>query len=166
MIETIIYIAIFSIIVTVLINFILNILTAYQKAQYKKLAINEGSAALKTILSEIELARKVYVPTSIFGVANGQLSLETIQNIPADETYGFADIYLDNGKIWLKRESQNVLALTSDKNLVTNLNFTHLDAGANYESIKITIDIESRDGKPQTKATAGFTSTTTLRGDY
>lgn len=166
LIEIVIYIALFSILTIAAINSIFNILTAYQKGQYKKSAINEANYALKTIIAEIEQSRKIYTPTSSFGVTNGQLSLETIQNIPTDETYGFEDIYLDNGKIWLKRENQNAIALTSDKNLAANLNFIHLDAGTNYESVKITIDIESREGKIETKAKVKLTSTATARGDY
>lgn len=166
LIEIIIYIALFSILTIATLNSIFNILTAYQKGQFKKSAINEANYVLKTIVTEIEQSKKIYAPTSSFAVASGQLSLETIQNIPTDETYGFEDIYLDNGKIWLKRENQNAIALTSDKNLVTNLNFIHLDAGANYESVKITIDIESREGKPETKAKVNLTSTATPRGDY
>lgn len=166
LIEIVIYIAFFSILTIAAINSIFNILTAYQKGQFKKSAINEANYALKTMLSEIEQSRKIYTQTSSFGTAAGQLSLETIQNIPIDETYGFEDIYLDNGKIWIKREKQNAVALTSDKNLVTNLNFIHLDAGTNYESVKITIDIESREGKPETKARVNLTSTATPRGDY
>ncbi len=166
LIEIIIYIILFSIIATASVVFIISLLTSYQKAQNKKSTINESQIALKIILSEIELSQRIYTPTSIFGSNLGQLSLQTTQNIPADETSGFVDIYLNNGKIWLKREGQPALALTSDKNLVTNLNFTHLDSNTNYESVKLVIDIESREGKPETKARTSLTSTATPRGDY
>ena len=164
--EMIVYVGLFSVILVITVSFILDVLGVYGKVQTKKAVVNEGESALNAMLKEIETSQSVYTPTSVFGSASGALALKTAHNIPSDETYGFTDIYLDNGKVWLKREGQSSLSLTSDRLLATALTFAHLDAGTNYESVKITINLESRFGKGNLKSTASFTSTATPRGDY
>lgn len=141
LLESVIYIGLLIITTGLVINFALNLITSYGKIQASKDAMNNAQNVLDAIVREIRNASKVYTPTSAFTPTDlGQLSLETSLNLPEGETSTFADFYVDNNKLYLKKEGQTSLALTSDRVKVKNLVFTHLTS-SNTEAVKIQLTV-------------------------
>jgi type II secretory pathway pseudopilin PulG len=142
LLEMVVYIGLVVIVAGLVINFALSLITSYGKTQASKEAMNNASFALDTIVNEIRQASKIYSPTSVFAPTDpGQLSLETLLNPPANETSTYVDFYVDNNKLYLKRESQSALALTSDRVKVKNLTFTRLTPPNAPESVKVQITV-------------------------
>lgn len=167
LIEMIVYIAIVSIIGGVLISFLANSFKSYNKAQAMQQVFNNTDGSLRTITNEIKYARSLYTPTSVFDNDNGQLSLETALNAPADENTAFVDFYLDNGRIYEKREGSSTEPLTSEKVFVSALRFTSVAvSGKNSVSVKITSRINTASTQPGDQAQLTLNSTASLRGSY
>lgn len=139
LLEMVVYIGLVVIVAGLVINFALSLITSYGKIQASKEAMNNASFALDTVVNEIRQASKIYTPTSDFVSDPGQLSVETSLNPPTNETSTYVDFYVDNNKLYLKRESQSALALTSDRVKVKNLTFTRLTPPNAPESVKIQI---------------------------
>lgn len=141
LVEMTVYVGLLIIIASVLINFSINLIRTYGQIQASKEAMNNASFALDTVVNEIRQASKIYTPTSDFVSDTGQLSVETSLNPPTNETSTYVDFYVDNNKLYLKRESQSTLALTSDRVKVKNLTFTRLTPPNAPESVKIQITV-------------------------
>ena len=142
LLEMVVYVGLVVIVAGLVINFALSLITSYGKIQASKEAMNNASFALDTIINEIRQASKIYSPTSVFAPTDpGQLSLETLLNPPTNEAGTYVDFYVDNNKLYLKRESQSALALTSDRVKVKNLTFTRLTSPPAPESVKVQITV-------------------------
>ncbi|OGD31580.1 hypothetical protein A3C91_04720 [Candidatus Azambacteria bacterium RIFCSPHIGHO2_02_FULL_52_12] len=138
-IETLIYASLVSIVAGVLTVSVANNLKAYNKSEARQNVLANANAALKLIMDEVKYAKSIYTPTSVFGSANGQLSLETVQNAPTGENTTYVDYYLDGGRIYEKREGQAALPLTSDRVFTTSLLFTRSVATSTKDSITVEI---------------------------
>lgn len=137
LLETLVYVSLLAIISTFLVNFILDINRSYTKARLKSEVISQAQQALDAITKEIKQAKSIYTPTSYFGAGDTkrQLSLESLYNLPSGENSTFVDFYIDNQKIYTKREGQNTETLTSNLVKVTLLEFNLL--GGNNILIKL-----------------------------
>lgn len=138
LLETVVYIALLTIVTTFLTSFILDLSRSYNKARLKADAASQVRRVLEIMTNEIKTAKSVYTPTSYFGTGDSkrQLSLETLYNLPAGENSTFVDFYLDSQKIYQKRESQAEESITSDRVKITNLTFDLI----NSNNIVIKID--------------------------
>lgn len=177
LIEILVYIAVLIIALGIIVNSLITFSHAYSKSKAERDTLSNAQTAMNAILREIKYASAIYQPTSCFGEADPkpvcagskrQLSLETYQNLPADESKTFIDFYLDNQKIYLKRESQNSEELTSNKVRVVDLQFTRLAGGANLteESVRIQITVEYNSNIPHLQTSTTLYSTASLRGQY
>lgn len=138
----VVYIGLVVIVAGLVINFALSLLTSYGKIQASKEAMNNAQVALDAAVREVKHASKVYTPTGAFSPTDpGQLSLETPLDPPAGEASTYVDFYVDNNKLYLKRESQSALALTSDRVKVKNLTFTRLTPPNAPEAVKVQITV-------------------------
>lgn len=164
LLEIVIYIALLAIIVVFLTQSVLSLTAAYRKAQAERDVLAAGRAAMETISREVQHAKLVYQPTSILGATLGQLSLETPLDPMSGESAAYADFYVDNGRLYEKREGADALPLTPESVSIAKFYVERILAGSR-ESARVTLEIVSRPpGKFDAKAT--LISSFTLRGNY
>lgn len=140
LVETVVYVGLLAIIVSVSIYFMLNIFSAFNKNFAQKAVMANSQHALDAMTEEIKFAKSIYTPTSVFSNDNGQLSIETIQNPPANESATFTDFYLDNGRIYVKREGQTEISLTSNQVKINKLKFTYLNPANAPEGVQVFLE--------------------------
>lgn len=134
--EILVYFAILSLILLLIVSFIFWINSFNAKTKAKREGLENARRALEIITYEIKGAKSVYTPTT----ALNQLSLETSRYLPDDETYTFIDFFLCGSRICLKKESQDPIFLTSDAVEATQLEFTQISINGSL-SIKINLTI-------------------------
>lgn len=140
LIETIIYTALLTLVVSTAIYFMTSVFDAYKKVFAQREVMSGIQFALDLISEETKFAKNIYTPTSVFDNDNGQLSIETTQNPPSGETSTYVDFYLDNGRIYVKREGQTEIPLTSNQVRITKLRFTNLTPANAPEGAQIFIE--------------------------
>jgi len=113
---------------------------------------------------EIRFSKNIYSPTSAFDQDNGQISVETSQNPPTGETTAFIDFYLDNGRIYMKKEGQDTLPLTSNQVKINKLKFTLLNPANAPEGTQIFIEGQyNSSGALQYQSLMDFTTSAIVR---
>ena len=142
MIEAVIYSALLAVVVSTAIYFMTYIFDAYKKVFAQREVMSNVQFALDLITEETRFAKNIYTPTSTFANDNGQLSIETNQNPPTGETATFIDFYLDNGRIYMKRESQTEIPLTSNQVKVNKMRFAYLNPANAPEGVQIFIEAQ------------------------
>lgn len=135
LIESIIYIAAFIIIITLITGFAINFINCQAKTRISKEVLENSQRAMEIMLWEIKHAQDIYNSTSSFDNNPGQLSLITKQNLPDNEQTTYLDFFVDNGRLCLKREGSAAQPLTSEKIKVDKLIFSYLTG--NDKSIRI-----------------------------
>jgi len=158
LVEILTYIFLLSIIVSVASSFFIWMLKTAASAKAMRETADNAREAISLMAREIRAAESVYAPTSVFSVHPGQLSLETKNYLPSDETASYIDFYLCDKRICLKKESQDPLALTSENIEIDNLIFdvvgtisVQISLGARYKNPSDTPELDSY-----------FTATTTV----
>ncbi|MEI7765152.1 MAG: hypothetical protein WCI93_01035 [bacterium] len=137
LVETIIYIAIFSMIVTVFISFS-NSMTTSRLHNQMILEINDqGNSAMKTLTQAIRNASAVNSPT--IGNSASILSLAMYQTavnptVFSQSTFGVLDITEGSGSI---------TALTNNKVIVSNLIFSNFSRPGTPNIVKISFTLTS-----------------------
>jgi len=152
LIESLVYILIFSITIGVIGSFGVWMQNNFYRAQKIEKAIEETDAALQRISYEIREAKSVYWPTT----SSSQISLETLHYVPEGEETGFLDIFLCENKVCLKEEENDPFVLTSSENIVKELKFTPVFVTSTISSFQIEITVQ-----PQNINDFLFTATTT-----
>lgn len=140
LIEAVIYSGLLALVVSFVIYLALNIFNTYSKTIAQSEVMSNIQFAMDTITEETRFAKNIYTPTSAFGQDNGQLSVETQQNPPTGETTGFVDFYLDNGRIYMKKEGQTEIPITSNQTKINKLRFTYLNPANSPEGAQIFIE--------------------------
>jgi len=162
LVELLMYFAMFVILITAITIFSVTSIKTIRKNQIKKEVVSAAYSAMRTMLYEIRAATNVYNPTSNFDINPGQLSLQTIQNLPIGESLTYIDFYVDsNSNLYLKRENSNPQNLISDKLKVSNLEFKYL--ASSTESIKINLTIEYDSSSPEYQYSYDLTSSANIR---
>ena len=152
--EILIYIAVLAIVFLAVSGF----LTWSIKLNAKTRAIREVTdntrQAMEIMSYEIKSAKSIYGPTS----DSNQLSLETKNYLPSGETSTYIDFYLCGealSALCLKKESQDPMAITSDKVKVSNLEFLQISTTTPSIQIQMSINYE--------QTSIAVTSTASLR---
>ena len=167
-VEMLVYVAIVSIVAGVLTSVLISNMRAYDKSQARQSVLNNVHDALRIVTEEVKYAQSVYTPTSVLASDTGQLSLETELNPPAGESVAYVDYYLDNGRIYEKREGQSALPLTSERVIVERLRFEQNTVAAGQASLSAVIEarINTLSADPADQARVTLTSAASLRGAY
>jgi len=141
--EILVYVAILFVVLTTTISFIMWVIQASGKTKSMREVTSNAQRAIDVMAYEIKEATSVYtpVPVSSFGSHPGQLSLETIKSLPAGETYSYVDFYLCGTQLCMKKESQNPIAITSDRVQVNSLVFNHIVTAPGISSVQINLQI-------------------------
>ncbi|MEK7520390.1 MAG: type II secretion system protein [Patescibacteria group bacterium] len=169
LIETLVYAALIATVAGILTLSLLGNISAYNKTEARHNALANATDALGAITNEVKYAKSVYAPTSVFGAAASQLSLETALNAPSGENTTFVDFYLDNGVVYEKREGTAPSALTTARVNIGTLQFSLFTATTTKESVRIEIAGVVNTAAPAStgsRANVHVTSTAALRGAY
>lgn len=151
--EILIYIAVLSVIFLAVYSFLTWAIKSSGRAGNIREAVDNSRRAMEIMTYEIKSAKGVYSPTS----TSTQLSLETLHYLPVGETSGYIDFYLcgeTTSTICFKKESQNPIAITSDKTKVSGLIFTQISTTT--PSIQIQLKLEYKDSVIDSTSTASL----------
>ncbi len=165
LIEVLIYIAVLSIIILIVSAFFLWAIRSNAKTTAMREVLDNARRAMEIMTHEIKEAKSVYAPTSVFDSHPGQLSLEAKRYLPTGENTTYIDFYLCGSRICLKKESQNPIALTSDRVEISSLVFSQVATTSTTPSIQINlkVDYKAPAQKPEYQASFVATSTASLR---
>ena len=162
LIELVVYVAVLGTVLASVLTFLLWTVKSQAKTNAMRQVLAAGQRSLEVVSREVAVARSVYTPTSVFNSSPGQVSLQTAQYVPVGETSSYIDFYKCEDKLCMKRESQNPLAITSDKVSLTNLTFLRLVTGQNRSSIQITLTFAAKTSSPNPEYQASITLTDTV----
>ena len=163
LIEILIYTALLVIISVVSVSFFIQVVNVTETSRRSREALDNAKGALETINQEIRHADSIYTPTSVLDSASGQLSLETLRDLPTDEESTYVDIYLDSQRLYLKREGVIDQLITSEKVKVTKLQFGLLADTSSKPAVQVTLTVEYYDQAAGPSNSVTLTSTSTLR---
>lgn len=168
LVEMVIYVALIGIVMSSAVLFIFNLVRTYTRYRVEREVATNVRLAMDYMTRETKSADRIYTPTSRFDSHPGQLSLESSLSLPTDETSTFVDFYVDNGKLYLRRESQNPFPITSDRVDVRNLVFRYLSptSTAQIVLINLTVDFRAPSNHPQYQYSSSLTSSASIRGQY
>ena len=157
LLETLIYIAVLAIIMGAITSYFLWAIKSSIKSQVMGETLDNTRRTMEIMISEIREAEGIYTETSSFGSHPGQLSLETTKYVPTDERRTYIDFYISDGRLALKKESQDSIYLTSERVEVTNLVFSQIVSGAAF-SIQIDLQVNWKDttGRPEYQASVNL----------
>lgn len=158
--EVLVYIGVLILIVTAIFSFLTWSIRSSAKARVMKEASDNARRAMEIMVYEARGAKDIYFPTS----TSTQLSLETIHYLPENERTTYVDFYLCGTQLCMKKESQNPIALTSDRVEVTSLNFTPVVTGPIPSvKIEIAVDYKNPHNRPEYQVSVNLKSAVSLR---
>jgi len=165
MLEILIYMVFLFSIVGIITALITQIIKVNHIVEVTDDVIGSARGTVEVVAQEIRHASSIYSPTSNFGTNFGQLSLETTRDVPTGETSTFVDIYVDNGRLYLKREENNPVLLTADNVIVDNLIFTYLNQSAVIPAVRMQITLSNNTSSvaPFARRSITLTNTVSLR---
>ncbi len=160
--EILIYIAVLAMLFLAVSEFLTWSIKLNAQARATRESTDNARRAMEIMVSEIRGAKSIYYPTS----TTTQLSLETVKNLPEGEIFSFVDIYLcgeATSTICLKRESENPIAITSDRVRVNSLVFTWFATTTPSVKIQLVLDYNTQAQQPEYQSSVDLTSTASLR---
>ena len=165
LVEMLMYISIMVVVGSVIASFLPELIRKNSYIQAKAEVLNNTRNAMETMAQEIKRASGVYTPTSQFGANPGQLSLETRINPMTGEELTYVDFYVDDDRLYVKRENQSAQLLLSEKIKINSLIFTHLNSAGDYPAIRIslTASYDAPSAELQAQSQINLVSTVSLR---
>lgn len=144
LIEYLIYVALLTILTLTVASLLAQFIALTKKTIALREIQDSARTALALMAQEVKQAKGIYTPTSVFGTSPGQLSLETKNDLPAQELSTYVDFYVDGQGIYQKHEGQNPTRLTSKNVQIKNLTFTLLNQ-ASIPGVRIGLSLQSND---------------------
>lgn len=162
LIEILFYISVLTIVVFTASSFLLWAIRTNNRVKAATEVLNNFRRAMEIMSYEIKEARGVYIPTS----TSTQLSLETDHYLPLGEESTYIDFYLcgtATSTLCLKKESQDPIAITSDRVEVKRLNFIQVATTTPSIQINLEIGYKNPGDRPEYRTSINATSTVSLR---
>ena len=141
MVELLLYVATLSVVIVLSMQFVVSIIEASAKSVAKEEVQDNSSAILQAFDFLVRHSQAVYDPTSDFTGDPGQLSLVTSRGLPPDETIGYIDIYIDDGRFCVKYEFSRPACISSSKVELTSLTFNEITQPGGAESVQMNFTI-------------------------
>ncbi len=165
LLETIIYITLLAIVVSLVAVSSEQALNLYSYAKIRGGALENAQQAAGLIKREVRAASGIYNPTSVFGANPSQLSLETTNNLPEDELTTFVDFYVDDERLFIKREGSAPELVMGGQFRVPRFIVTNLNQTGTTSALRIELTVaydspeaESRYGSSTIITTASLRS--------
>lgn len=161
LIEVLAYIAVLVIIISSVVSFIFWTVSSGSKAKAVREVLNNSKRAMEVMGYEIKGAKSIYAPTTNLT----QLSLETTKYLPEGEVSSYLDFYATSGVLYMKKESQNPIPLTSDNVEIKSIFFGQIATTTTIPSLQIGLEISYKNpnNRPEYSATLWATSTFSFR---
>lgn len=139
LVETILYIAILSVVAVAFSMYVVSISNARSKTKVVKEVQSNARLALSLITQKIRAAESINTAQSTFNTDPGVLSLNM-----ADPGLNPTVIQLnqDNGQLIITEGTSVAIPVTSDQTLITDLRFTDLTPTSGRDSILINFTID------------------------
>ncbi|MBI4359834.1 MAG: prepilin-type N-terminal cleavage/methylation domain-containing protein [Candidatus Jacksonbacteria bacterium] len=144
LIEVLVYVGILTVAVAVMSSFVLAIIRLNSYTATTADVLRSAERAVEIIDQEIRLAESVYTETSVFGASPGQLSVVTRVGAPPGETETYVDFYIDDGRLYVKREGQTPELIIAQDIRITNFTLTRFTKAGAPSSQAIRIDLTAR----------------------
>jgi len=157
--EILVYVAVLAIIISAVSSFFLWATRSNTKARAMREVSDNARRAMEIMAYEIKETKSIYTPTS----SSTQLSLETRHYLPDGEESTYIDFYLCDNHLCLKKDSEDPIALTSDRVKVSNLEFLQVATTTPSIQINLKIDYKNPYNRPELRASISGTSTLSLR---
>jgi len=161
LIEVLAYISVLVIIISCVVSLLFWAVGSASKSKAIREVSNNSKRALDVLGYEISGAKSVYGSTT----NQTQLSLETAMYLPEGESNSYLDFYVSGGVLYMKKESQSPIPMTSDNVEIANILFSQISTTANFPSIQISLEINYKNpsNRPEHSATIQSTSTFSFR---
>ena len=160
LIEILVYAGVLTVVTVSVSSIFIWMLSSNTKSKVTRETLDNARRAMEIMTYEIKEAKSVYTPTT----SSNQLSLETAKYLPSGEETAYIDFYLCGTRLCLKKESQNPIALTSDRVEIGNLTFTQTNSGDNPAiQINLKVDYKNSSNRPEYKSSVNLTSTVSVR---
>lgn len=165
LISALIYIGLLAVVSAMLARLTADFLRLNIQGQIIGEVTDNAQRVLEVLTQEIQRADSVYTPTSTLNSHPGQLSLATTNQLPSDETITYADVFVDDERLYLKREGSPPELITSERIRVDNFVITHLNADPNHPAVRLqyTLTYDSPDTSLTTPVSVPITTTVTIR---
>ncbi|MEI7513196.1 MAG: prepilin-type N-terminal cleavage/methylation domain-containing protein [bacterium] len=150
LVETIVYIAIFSLFIIGATSFMGDISTARLHNQMVLEINDQGSKAMKTITQVLRNGSNVNSPT----IGNTAYNLSVVTNVPATSPTVFS---LSSGAIYMQEGSGSPVALTNNKVVASNLVFSNFSRPDTPNIIKISFTLTSTNATSSPSGQYSFT---------
>ncbi len=164
LIETVVYVALLSVIAALVIQFMISLSVAYGRAAAEREVISQGRLLVQTINRMLGEARETYPPTSRFNTAAGQLSYLANTPTNAQHQTHYADLWLENGQLLFREEGTGTSALSAPSVRVTRFRIERFLQGPVREAVRILMDIEY--ANPRYSASTTIETVAAMRGNY
>jgi hypothetical protein len=162
-IEFMVYIFTLAIVSGIIVSFVIQISDLNTYAHVTGETLDNTRRALDIITNEVRNATSIYTPTT-FATHPGQLSLETSYGtLPLGETSTYIDFYLDDERLYLKREGSSPELITSERIKITNFSFTQLNANTPGISLSLTAVYDTVSSDIQSQSTITLNGTAIIR---
>lgn len=158
LIEVMVYTALLFLLGLAVAGFVFQLTRFNNRSAASAQALDDARRAVSVLIHEIRHSSSVYSPTSIFGSHPGQLSLETTRQAPAGEDSTYIDFYVDNERLYLKREGAAAQLVTSPRVRVTNAVFTHLAPSVAPSAVRLELTIRLAGAANQSPVTLQATA--------
>ncbi len=138
LVEIVIYVALFGIIVSVILNVILFIFTMNKKIASYSQVNSDALSAMERMVYEVANSEYVYDATS----NATQLSIATGSYATANDSITFIDFYVEGGTLFMKQDGSVPVPLTSSNVSVSALNYSYYENGSK-DSVSIDLSMQS-----------------------
>jgi Tfp pilus assembly protein PilE len=159
-VEIIIYIAVFTVLTTVVMNAFIVLTSFYAQNRTHHDLLENGNSVMERMSREIRNADNIRTSTSTFGTSPGALDLENYVDVTTSTYVKFSTT---NGELNLSVNNTNLGNLLSANVQVTSLVFRKITT---TNSTAVKIEMTLRDTKDQTSLAENFYDTIILRGGY
>ncbi len=165
LIEMLVYIGLLAVIGTTLTLFAGRLLNRNTHAQLQAEALTNARQVADAVSYEIRQATAVYDPTSVFDTHPGQLSLVTDVTPPADEDITYLDLYIDDEKLYRKREGQAPELLVAENVRITNFVLALIQASSKQPAVRLQLTVAPQltSGQAASATSASLTTAVSLR---
>ncbi len=161
LIEVLAYISVLVIIISSTVSLLFWAVSSGSKSKAIREVSDNSRRAIEVMGYEIRGAKSVYTPMT----NSNQLSLEAAKYLPEGEESSYLDFYVSSGALYMKKASQNPIALTSDNVEIKNIFFSQIFTTTTVPSIQIGLEISYKNpnNRPEYSATIQATSTFSFR---
>lgn len=165
MLELVIYLGMLGVFTVFIVATLMKIVRTYDRVRAQREVVSNGRLVTEAMIQQIGSAQAIYEPTSVFGSNTGQLSIVTPVSPSAEEIVNRVDFWLDNGRVWMRKEGSATTSITSPSVRVNQLRFDQVSQGLGREAVLLTLQMTGF-ADPQFVASSTIHAAAALRGTY